>query len=202
MRTFTKRRLRLRSLLRRDMVEHELDAEMAFYLEQQIEENIAAGMNPREARLAALQVIGGIAQLQEECRDMRRVKLIENFLQDLRYAFKSLVKSPGFAAIAILTLSLGIGASIAILTVINSVLLRNLPFPNASHLVVLFATNVTRGVLRDTTSFPYFVDWQSQSHAFTSMAAWRSDRMNVTGGGAPRPITGLRASWELFGVLG
>lgn len=202
MRVLDKIRLRIRSLFRRDGLEHELDAEFRFHLDQQIEENLASGMPPREARMAALRTMGGVAQFQEECRDMRRVNLIEGFLQDFRYAFRCIGKSPGFATIAVLTLALGMGASMAILTVINSVLLRTLPFPNADRLVVLFATNPARGVLRDTTSFPDFLDWKTQSHSFSSMAAWRPDPFNLTGGGVPKPIAGLRASYEMFDVLG
>jgi len=133
---------------------------------------------------------------------MRRVQLIEGLIQDIRYAFRCVGKSPVFAMIAVLTLALGIGASLAILTVIHSVLLRTLPFPQADRLVVLFATNPARGVMRDTTSFPDFLDWKSQSHNFTAMAAWRSAEINLTGAGTPKPIAGLRASYELFDVLG
>src|SRR5947207_4353539 len=121
--------------------------------------------------------------------------------QDFRYAFRGLGKSPGFSAVAVLTLTLGIGASMAILTVVNSVLLRSLPFPHADRLVVLFATSPARGVYRDSTSFSDFLDWKGQSQAFTAVAAWRPDPFNVTGGGAPEPIVGLRASHEIFGVL-
>ena len=132
---------------------------------------------------------------------MRRVNFIETLLQDLRYAFRGLGKSPGFAAVAVTTLTLGIGASMAILTVVNSVLLRSLPFPDANRLLVLFATSPARGVYRDSTSFPDFLDWKGQSQVFTGVAAYRRDRFNVTGGGAPEPIVGLRASHELFKVL-
>jgi putative ABC transport system permease protein len=133
---------------------------------------------------------------------MRRVGFIENLLQDLRYAFKGVGKSPGFATIAVLTLALGIGASMAIVTLIKSVMLRSLPFPDADRLVVLFATNPSRGLFRDTTSFPDFLDWKGQSHDFTDMAAWRSNQFNLTGAGTPKPIVGLLASCEIFSVLG
>src|SRR5881396_3795618 len=121
--------------------------------------------------------------------------------QDFRYAFRGLGKSPGFSAVAVLTLTLGIGASMAILTVVNSVLLRSLPFRDADRLVVLFATSPARRVYRDTTSFPDFLDWKGQSQSFTAVAAWQRDPFNVTGGGAPEPIVGLRASHALFQVL-
>jgi putative ABC transport system permease protein len=175
---------------------------MQFHLDQQIEENLASGMTPYEARCAALRTIGGVAQFEEECRDMRGVNLVENLLQDFRYALRSIAKSRGFAMIAVLTLALGIGASLAIVTVIKSVMLRPLPFPAADRLAVLFATNPARGLFRDTTSFPDFLDWKGQSHGFTYMAAWRSNQFNLTGAGTPKQIVGLRASYEVFSVLG
>lgn len=201
-RWFYKVRLRLRTLLRRNQVEQELDEEFRYHLDQRVEQEIARGLAPEEARHVAVRAMEGIEQKKEECRDVRRVDLIEALLQDLRYAFRGLGKNPGFAAIAVLTLTLGIGASMAILTVVNSVLLRSLPFPDADRLVVLFATDPARGVFRDTTSFPDFLDWKGQSQAFTAIAAWRTDPFNLTGGGVPKPIVGLRASYELFGVLG
>ncbi|PYU91742.1 MAG: hypothetical protein DMG08_14535 [Acidobacteria bacterium] len=201
-RWFYRVRLRLRTLFRRNQVERELDEEFRYHLDQRIEQEIARGLSPEESRRVAVRAMEGIEQKKEECRDMRHVNFIETLLQDFRYAFRGLGKSPGFSAVAVLTLTLGIGASMAILTVVNSVLLRSLPFRDADRLVVLFATSPARGVYRDSTSFPDFLDWKGQSQAFTAVAAWRPDPFNVTGGGAPEPIVGLRASHEIFGVLG
>ncbi len=195
-------RLRFRTLFQRNQVERELEEEFRYHLDQRIEQEIARGLPPDEARRIAVRAMEGIEQKKEECRDMRHLNFIETLLQDLRYAFRGLGKNPGFAVVAVLTLALGIAASMAILTVVNSVLLRSLPFPHADRLVVLFATSPARGVYRDSTSFPDFLDWKGQSQAFTAVAAWRPDPFNVTGGGAPEPIVGLRASHEIFGVLG
>src|SRR5258707_9265232 len=121
-------RLRLRTLFARDRVEQDLDRELAFHLDQQIEENICRGMTQDEARLAALRSLGGVAQIQEECRDMRRTNFIETIWNDLRYAVRVLGRTPGFTLVIVLTMALGIGANSAIFTVIEGVLLRPLPF--------------------------------------------------------------------------
>ena len=137
MRWLNKLRLRVRSLIDRDGVDRELARELQFHLDRQIEENAALGMAPEEARAAAFRTIGNLTRIQQQCRDTRGIGLLEDLGQDLRFCIRALVRNPGFAAVAILTLAFGIGANTAIFSVINNVLLRPLPLANADRLVTI-----------------------------------------------------------------
>ena len=193
--------LRFRSLFKGARVDQELSDELRFHLEKLIEEKIAKGMTLKEARYAALRELGGLDQIKEECRDMRRVSWIENFLQDVRYGLRQLRRAPGFAAVALLTLALGIGANAAIFSVMDAVLLRPLPFPDSDQLVLLWDSYGYKGT-HAAVSYPNFLDWRAWSHSFSGMAALTGSDYVLTGQGEPVHLEGTTASASLFQVLG
>src|SRR5215475_857494 len=199
--------LRLRSLFRRARVEQELEEELRYHIERQTEELIAKGMTPEEARYAALRALGGIEQRKEECRDMRRVNLIENTLQDLRYAGRTLRRSPGFTAVAILSLALGIGANAAIFQLLNAVRLRSLPVANPQELaeVRVAGGNGGYGVQTGVNSELTYALWErirERQEAFSGIFAWGNANFSVGQGAEAQRARSLWVSGDLFPVLG
>ncbi len=138
--------------LRHARSDREIDAELRYHLDRQIEANVAAGMATDEARRQAMIVFGGVEKAREECRDVRPFKLLEDFAQDLRYGVRHVRRSPGFTIVAALTLALGIGADTAILSLINALLLRLLPVQYPSNLVQLML--IEGGRCGDSFSYP------------------------------------------------
>jgi putative ABC transport system permease protein len=202
MRLLYKLPLRLRSLFKRGRVEQELSDELRFHLEKLTEENVAKGMTPEDARYAALCELGGAEQIKEECRDMRRVNWIENFIQDLRYGVRMLARDRRFTAVVVLTLALGTGANTAIFSVVNTVLLRPLPYKDADRLVMVWGYNRARGFTTDQVSPLDFADWRAQNHHFESTAASADVVYTLTGVGEPALLIAYSFSADYFHVLG
>jgi predicted permease len=194
--------LRLRSVFRRKAVEAELDEELQFHLERQIELQIAQGVAPEEARNAALRAVGGMAQIKEECRDMRKVNLLENLMQDLRYAGRTFRKSPGFTAIAVLSLAFGIGTNTAIFSLIDAVLLKSLPVNHPEELAALEPLS-PEGKRGWGFSYPAYLDLRDANHVFSGLLAASGPRQIEVGIGADtEPAQNKIVSSTYFSVLG
>jgi predicted permease len=194
--------LRLRSLFRETRVEQELSEELRFHLEKLIEEKVAKGMTPEEARYAALRELGAVEQIKEECRDMRRVNYIENFLQDVRYGLRQLRRSPGFTMVAVLTLALGIGANTAIFSLLYTILLRPLPYQRPEELMLVTETLPRMGSDEVGVAAGEYLDYRDRNHSFSSVGAYERDGFNLTGSGQPQRVNAARLSASVFPLLG
>jgi predicted permease len=193
----------LRGLLRRGRSARQLDDEMQFHLEQQIAENIAAGMSHDEARYAAMRTFGNPTVLKEQTRDSWGWVWLEQLAQDVRHGGRMLRKSPGFTTVAVLTLALGIGANTAIFSYIDAWLLKPLPFPQADRLIMFESHNKKNGWTSEAfTSAADFFDFQKQNSSFEQVVAWTGADLNLTGDGPPALVEGGRVSWNFFDALG
>jgi predicted permease len=193
-------RQRFRSIAHRGQVDGELERELAFHLQEEAEANGQTGLAPAEARTAALRRLGGVAQIQEECRDMRRTNYIENFVRDLQYAVRTLAKSPGFTAMLVVTLALSIGANTAIFSVIDGVLLRPLAYPHSDLIIRIFYRSA---------AFPKFPlnpfdlrDMRARNRTFDSFAGMTRVDRQLSGSGEPQRLRGFRITAGYFRVLG
>ncbi len=196
-------RLKLRSLFGLSRVEQELDNELQFHIDLQIQEYTAKGMPPDEARSAAMRTFNGIEQRKEECRDARGVSIIENAIRDFRYGVRTLLKSPGFALTAAGTLSLGIGAATAVFSVVYGVVLQPLPYPQPERLVGLWTVNPQLSPERVLAGPANFKDWRENNTVFEDMALIRQiGNFNLIGKGEPERVQGARVTPSLFRVLG
>lgn len=192
--------LRVRSLFRRAQVEQELEDELRFHLEHLIAQQIAAGKTADEARSAALRAMDGMEQQKERCRDMRRVPYIGNFVHDLRHGFRALVRKPRFAAGVTAILALGIGASTAVFSIVDTVLLRPLPYTFADRLVKIEEVSTKR----DIGGLPPqdYLSLRSRTDVFDKSAAYVRDDVTATGIGEPVQVIVRRTSAGLFSLLG
>lgn len=161
--------LRFRSLLRRGQVDRELDEELQYHVERQIEQNISKGMAPAEARIVALRTIGPLGCYKEECRDARRMNFAEDLVHDTRYALRTLLRKKSFTSVAILSLAIGIGANTAVFSVVDPLLLRRLPVPDPDALVLV--STPPPQTPSYSISYPVFRRLQERNRVFSSVTA-------------------------------
>ena len=195
---------RLLSFFHRAQLDRDLNAEMSTHLQLAIEENLQRGLPPSEARRQALLRFGGQQQAKEQHRDARGFPFLDTLYQDLRFAFRMLRKSPGFAAVAILTVAFGIGANTAIFSVVNSALLRPLAYRQPQQLYVIreIVPQLAKFAPTLGANIPDFQIWRKQVHSFADVAIAESITAGLTGAGEPEVIRGVRASANIFDVLG
>ena len=185
--------LKWRSIVRRQEVDQELDDEIQYHLEQQVEALVAQGVDRSEAWRTVRRNFGGVDLAKDQCRDARGVQLIDTLRQDVRYAGRTLRRNPGFATVAVLTLALGIGANTAVFSLVDGILLSRLPYASADQLVSIKGATYPNGAfaaMRDEVR-SLDVAAYAEGHSFT-----------LTGSGEPVRLTGTRVSAELFSILG
>jgi len=194
--------IRLRSLFRRKSVEHELDDELRFHFEAQVAKYVAAGISRDEATRRARLEFGGLDQVKEECRDARGVRFLETLAQDICYGLRMLVKSPGFTAVAMIALALGIGTDTAMYTIVNGALSWDMGLDNRNEVVAITSVNGRRD--RDwSTSYADFRDFRSQQKSLAGLAAYQMGPVNLSDGNAlPERYYCVEMSANGFSVVG
>jgi putative ABC transport system permease protein len=189
--------------VRRNTLEDQLEKELRFHLEQHTSDLIARGHNPEEARRLARLELGGPEQVKEQCRDARGTRWLEDFSQDVRYALRTLRQRPGFAAMALLTLALGSGATTVMFTVINGVLLKPFAYRDPARLVRMREQTDWSTQFGNLWGFTYpnYLDCKRESRSL-DMAVWTGKQGTVSAPGLPEYIEGLEMSPDLLSVLG
>jgi predicted permease len=187
---------RLGALRSNQQREHDLSAELESHLQMHIEDNLRAGMSPNEARRQALIKLGGVEQVKENYRERRGIPVLETILQDLRYALRMLRRNPGFTAVAVLSLALGIGANALVFSVVNALLLRPLPVERPDQLAFL---ETKSGI---TQSFPNYRDLRDRNEVFSAMVGYRLAPMELESATGATRIWGLLATGNYFDMLG
>jgi len=190
-----------RSATKRSAMERDLDDEMRFHIDARYEQLMQDGMSRAEAERRARIEFGGTENYQEECRESRGVRWMDDLKQDLRYGLRSLRKSPGLMAVAVLTLAIGVASTSLLFSMVQQWVLQSVTFPQAERLAVLWKIDSKKG-WTSGVSAQDFEDWREQNQVFETLSAWVTDEFNVTGGERPERIHGARVSANLFRTLG
>jgi predicted permease len=206
-------KLRLRYLFRRNKMDRDLDDEMRFHFDIEMERALALGLDRAEAHRAVSRAMGAVAQNIEECRDVNRILFIENLVRDVRYGVRSLRKTPVVAIVAILTLALGIGANTALFSVVDVALLRKPPYSDPGRVVAVFTRNTapsadanvmrgTAGAAESGLSIADLEDFRKQSRTVAEFAIMSGFSANLTGHQDPERVVGAAVSPNFFALLG
>jgi len=193
-----------RNLFHKDRVDHEFSQEIQAYLDMSTEAKLRQGLSPREARRNALLELGGVEQVEERVREIRMGRFIETVWRDVRTGVRALVHSPVFTVVTVLSLALGIGANTAIFSVVNGLLLRPLPYPEAEQIVDVWHTPPQQsfpGLDRFSVSPANYLDWKAQSTAFEQMAVYADTGLSLSTSNDPLPLIGAVVSSDFFSVL-
>jgi predicted permease len=197
---------RIRAFANKPVRDTDLDQELASHLDFAIEENLRRGLSPEEARRQALIRIGGVEQSREQQRAARGLPALDILLQDLRYALRTLRRDRGFTFIAILILAIGIGANIAVFSVVNTLMLRPLPFHDPARLLWIGPEVFNGNWSAATYSIDAYTELRERNKSYTDVAGYyafsSSDNFKLTGHGDPRPFTGIGVTPDFFQVLG
>ena len=193
---------RLIALIRGDELDRGLNAEVRFHIEMETDKNIKLGMSQQDARLRALRSFGPMEKHKEETRDARGVSWLETLVADLRYGARALAKRPGYAALAVLTLGLGIGANTAIFSVINGVLLKPLPYEHGNRLVVVQQSAPLAGQRQTGVSIQEYFDYRARADVFDGLVEYHQMNFDLINRGEPDAVNTGVVSANFFDLLG
>src|SRR5437879_5542352 len=188
-------------MFRRGRLDQDLDEELRSHLEMRAADNLAAGMSARDARYDAQKRFGNTTLLKEDTRSVDIIGWLDECARDSRFALRKLQRSPGFAAVAVLTLALGIGANTAIFSVVDAVLLRPLPYPEPDRLVRIWESSIKYDSPRNVVNPFNFLDWHDHAESFGSMAAISGLMTNLSFQGQPVAVQGMQVTPEFFSTL-
>jgi putative ABC transport system permease protein len=191
---------RLEVLLRKDRAEAELEEEIRYHLEREIEANVRVGMSAADARRKAMVEFGGVEQTKEQVRDVRGARILDDLLQDLRYTLRTLGRRPGFALVTVITLALGIGANTAIFSVLRAVVLKPFPYAQPEQLVTVWTPQV--GYSFNPLSAADWLDFREASESFDSWGVYQTASFNLSGDEAPERVAGVKLTADVLRALG